>query len=190
MEHLLHIFKENHFSENDIQLIQGIATPANVKTYKTMVDYGEKCQSIYFVLKGGFVLKILNEADGNERTINFHLASFNPFMTVPHSYFKNEPSHFKLQAITNSDVLVFNKTALIDATHQSEKIKDFYYQQIIDALILELDFRTKLISLSPKKIYELLISDYQEVIRNVSSKDIANFMGISPEWLSNLKQKM
>lgn len=190
MENLLQILRQNNLTENDTQLIRAIATTKNVKTYKTLVDYGEKCQSIYFVLKGGFVLKVLNEEDGSERTINFNLASFQPFMTVPHSYFKNVPSNFKLQALTNSDILVFDKKQLLDIVAQSEIIKEFYYQQIINALLLELDFRTKLITLSPKRIYELLISDYQEVIKNVSSKDIANFIGISPEWLSNLKHKL
>ena len=52
----------------------------------------------------------------------------------------------------------------------------------------ELDFRTKLLTYSPKRMYELLISDYQQLIQNVSSRHIANFIGISPEWLSNLKK--
>jgi CRP-like cAMP-binding protein len=190
MENLLQLLKEDNLTEKDIKQIQAIATPLNVKTYKTLIDYGEKCQSIYFVLRGGFVMKFLNDEDGNERTINFCLDSFQPFMTSPESYFNNVPSSCKLQAIKNSDVLMFNKNHLLDILEQNKAIRDFYYHRIIQALLMELDFRMKLISYTPQKLYTLLISDYQEIIKNVSSKDIANFIGISPEWLSNLKQKL
>jgi CRP/FNR family transcriptional regulator len=190
MENLLQILQYYNLDENDIKLIQTIAKSKNIKTHKTLIDYGEKCQNIYFVLKGGFVLKFLNEITGNERTINFNLDSFQPFMTVPQSYFNNIPSNCKIQAIKNSDVLVFEKNRLLEIVNLSERIKDFYYQQIINALLLELDFRMKLITYSPQEIYELLISDYTEIVKNIPSKDIASFIGISPEWLSNLKQKL
>lgn len=190
MNTLLHILKQHQLTESDILLVQSIASVKNVKTYKTLIDYYEKCQTIYFVLKGGFVMKFLNEEDESERAINFNLDTFQPFMTVPQSYFNTTPSTCKLQAIKNSEVLAFEKKQLLEISNQSERIKDFYYQQIINALLLELDFRIKLISYSPQKIYELLISDFPEIVKNVSSKDIASFIGISPEWLSNLKQKI
>lgn len=171
-------------------LVQSIASMRNVKTHKSLVDYGENCQSIFFVLKGGFVMKVIHIESGEERTINFNLDSFQPFMTSPQSYFNSTPSNYKLQAIKNSDVLVFEKKDLFEVIKLNERIKDFYYQQIINALLLELDFRMKLITLSPQKLYELLISDYQEIIKNVPSKYVANFIGISPEWLSSLKRKI
>lgn len=128
--------------------------------------------------------------DGNERTINFFLSSFQPFMTVPQSYFQNVPSSFKISAIKNSDILVFAKTDLLQIVENSNSIKEFYHNQIVNALLNEIDFRTKLLTYSPKKMYELLITDYQDVIQNVSSRHIANFIGISPEWLSNLKKTL
>lgn len=189
MEALLSIFKGYNLSESDLDLIISIAKPLNIKTHKTLINYGERCQKIYFVLKGGFIMKILLDEGAGERTISFNLDCFHPFMTAPHSYFQNVPSNCKLQAIKNSDVLEFEKKQLLDLLEKSDAIRDFYYQQIVEALLTELDFRMKLITLSPQNLYKLFISDYQEVIKNVSSKDIASFIGISPEWLSNLKRK-
>lgn len=190
MNNFIQILQSHQFTQDDIHLVQSVASIKNIKSYKTLIDYGERCQCIYFVLKGGFVMKAINEEDGNERTINFNLDSFQPFMTVPQSYFNNVPANCKLQAIKNSDILVFEKKQLLEIVNQSECIKDFYYQQIINALLLELDFRMKLITCSPQKLYALFISDYQEIIKNIPSKDIASFIGISPEWLSNLKKKI
>ena len=190
MDKLSQILQQYRLTKNDITEIQSIAKPRNAKTHKVLVNYGEKCQKIYFVVRGGFVLKFLNEESGNERAISFHLENFQPFMSVPHSYFKNVPANCKLQAIKNSDVFEFDKSELLELVKHNPRIKEFYYQQIIHLLLAEFDFRIMLISYAPQKLYEMLIVNYQEIIKNVPSKDIASFIGISPEWLSNLKQKI
>lgn len=189
MDKFIDTLKHHKLTEKDIELLQEIAIPENVKTNKTLIDYGNTCFNIYFVLKGGFVMQLLKD-DGSEKTINFFLDNFQPFMTIPQSYFSEISSNSKLMAIRNSDILKLPKTDLVQAIENSSTIKDFYQSQIISALLSELDFRTKLLSYSPKRMYELLISDYQEVIQNVSSRHIANFIGISPEWLSNLKRTL
>lgn len=133
-------------------------------------------------------MQLIKEEDGSERTINFYLDSFQPFMTVPRSFFQETPSNCKLTAIKNSDILAFPKKELMGLVESNPSIRLFYQDQIINALLSELDFRMKLLSVSPQKMYKLLITDYQEIIQNVSSRHIANFIGISPEWLSNLKR--
>ena len=189
MNKFIDILKQAKLTEKDIDIIRNISVPQNIKTNKVLIDYGNKCTDIYFILKGGFVMQVLKD-DGSEKTINFFLDSFQPFMTIPQSYFKDIPSDCKILAIRNSDVISFSKKDLLQAVENSPTIKDFYQSQIIIAFLSELDFRTKLLSYSPKRMYELLISDYQEVIKNVSSRHIANFIGISPEWLSNLKRTL
>lgn len=189
MNKFLDILKVAKLSENDINILKEIAIQQNVKTNKKLIDYGEKCTNIYFVLRGGFVMQLLKD-DGSQKTINFFLDTFQPFMTIPQSYFRDIPSNCKLMAIRNSDILVLPKKELFQAIENSLTIKDFYQSQIIVALLGELDFRIKLLTYSPKGMYELLISDYQEVIQNVSSRHIADFIGISPEWLSNLKRTL
>lgn len=189
MNKFLDILREAKLTEKDIELLQEIAILQNIKTNKAIIDYEQKSSDIYFVLKGGFVMQLLKE-DGSEKTINFFLDSFQPFMTIPQNFFRNESINCKLMAIRNSDVVLLSKKDLLQAIETSPTIKDFYLSQIISALLSELDFRTKLLLYSPKKMYELLISDYQEVIQNVSSRHIANFIGISPEWLSNLKKTL
>ncbi|MCP9769098.1 Crp/Fnr family transcriptional regulator [Lacihabitans sp. LS3-19] len=189
MDKFYDILKQGKLTEKDIELLQGIICVQNVKNNKIIVDYGKNCTNIYFILKGGFVMQLLKD-DGSEKTINFFLEGFQPFMTVPQSFFRDVTSNCKLVSIRNSDVIVLPKKELLQILEISPTIKDFYQSQIITALLSELDFRTKLLSYSPKNMYELLISDYQEVIQNISSRHIANFIGISPEWLSNLKKTL
>ena len=59
---------------------------------------------------------------------------------------------------------------------------------IIKSLIRENQFRTKLLTYSSKKFYAHLVDNYPEIIKNIPSKDIASFLGISAVWISNLKR--
>ncbi len=190
MHHFLEILAAQNLTPEDIQTIQSVSSPLNVKSYKTLIDYNEQCSTICFVLKGGFVMKVLNEENGEERCVSFNLPTFQPFLTSPKSFFSQVPSNCRLQAFKNSDVLVFERDALLELTETIPRFKDFYHQQIINVLLLELDFRMRLITHSPQRLYMHLLSDYPEIIQNVPAKDIANFIGISPEWLSNLKKKI
>jgi len=67
--------------------------------------------------------------------------------------------------------------------------KDFYIQRLINALLIEDEFKTQIISKSSEKLYQYLISEYPQIILNFPSKHIAEFMGITQEWLSKLKKK-
>ena len=56
-------------------------------------------------------------------------------------------------------------------------------------MIAENDFRVKLITLSPEEMYNHITEKYPAVTMNVPSKYIAEFIGISAEWLSKIKRK-
>lgn len=66
----LEILKHGNLTEKDIELLQKIAIPENVKTNKIVINYAETCSDIYFVLKGGFVMQLLKD-DGSEKNHQF-----------------------------------------------------------------------------------------------------------------------
>jgi hypothetical protein len=61
---------------------------------------------------------------------------------------------------------------------------------LTQALQEENDFKLKIISYSTERLYSYLIEHCPEVIQKVPSKFIAEFMGISSEWLSKLKHRV
>jgi hypothetical protein len=61
---------------------------------------------------------------------------------------------------------------------------------ITQALQEENDFKLKIISYSSERLYSYLITHCPKVIQQVPSKFIAEFMGISSEWLSKLKHRI
>jgi hypothetical protein len=61
---------------------------------------------------------------------------------------------------------------------------------VTQALQEENDFKLKIISYSSERLYNYLITHCTKVIQQVPSKFIAEFMGISSEWLSKLKHRI
>lgn len=161
-----------------------------LKTQEKVIDVGQKCQQVFFVTTGAFVCQYFDTIYETERTINFHMESFQPFMFVPESYFRNTPSKCLLKAVRSSEVLVFRKSDMNKMLADSPLFNEFYYNQLVETLLHESDLRIRLLSLTPEQLYKEMITDYPEIIMTIPSKYIAEYLGISGEWLSKLKRKL
>jgi len=74
--------------------------------------------------------------------------------------------------------------------HLDNNVHTFYQNLIINMLLIESDLKSKLICFDAEDLYKYLINAYPELIINVPSKYIAEFMSISPQWLSKIKRRI
>ncbi|WP_066220447.1 Crp/Fnr family transcriptional regulator [Formosa haliotis] len=189
LDFFLETAKENDLTEKVVKQLIDLSTIEHVKSKTVILDYGQKCDTVYFILNGAFITKAWDEEKQIEKTINFNIDSFLPYLTNPESYFSNAVSEKCIQAISDSTVMRFFKSDLEKIVDENKKYARHYNKMIIDGLIVENQIRTKLLTYSPKKFYSFLVSDYPEIIQNIPSKHIASFLGISDVWLSNLKKE-
>ena len=160
----------------------------NIKAHETLAHIGETSNSTNFVLSGGFLLRFYNEDSEVLRTISFHLPTHRPFVTQGDSFFSRKASHYEIKAFQNSDILVFTR-GVIEQMTQEPFIAEFYNKMIIDAFHYENEFKSRLLTYNSKAFYQYLGKEFPEILQTVPSKYIAEFIGISPEWLSKLRQK-
>ena len=181
--------QSSNISFDQIEKIISKGKLLHIKSQTLLVQPGTICDKIYFVLKGGFVVRYINKELEIEKTINFYLEDFHPFMSCVDSYFSETKTHCELRAITNSEVMEFHKKDIDAIMLEDIEFFKFYHLMVTQALQEENDFKLKIISYSSERLYSYLIKHCPEVIRKVPSKYIAEFMGISPEWLSKLKNR-
>jgi CRP-like cAMP-binding protein len=186
---LILFLKKEGLSEKLIEEVISISTLKSIKAQEVIITHGQVCKEMFFVVNGGFICSYWNEKLATERTVNFYLNNFQPFMTCLESFINQTKSEFSLKAFQNSTILVFQKEKLFDLISQNDTLKSFYLQQITQVLIAENDFRVKLITLSPEEMYNHITDKYPSVTLTVPSKYIAEFIGISAEWLSKIKRK-
>ena len=160
-----------------------------VKSKSLLVQPGTICDKVYFVLKGGFVCRYIAKELEIEKTINFYLDDFHPFMSCVDSYFSGTQTQCELRAVAYSEVLEFHKKDIDAIVLEDIVFFQFYHFMLTKILQEENDFKIKIISYSSEVLYSFLITNCPEVIRQVPSKFVAEFMGISAEWLSKLKNK-
>lgn len=160
-----------------------------VKSKSLLVQPGTICDKVYFVLKGGFVCRYIDKELEIEKTVNFYLEDFHPFMSCVDSYFSETQTHCELRAIAYSEVLEFDKKDIDAMLLKDTAFFQFYHFMVTRAFQEENDFKLKIISYSSERLYSYLITNCSEVIWQVPSRFVAEFMCISPEWLSKLKNK-
>ena len=161
-----------------------------VKSQTILVKPNTVCDKIYFVLKGGFVCRYIDPELEIEKTINFYLEDFHPFMSCVDSYFSGTKTQCELRAVSNAEVLEFHKKDVDQFIHQDLQLFQVYHSVVTRALQEENDFKLKIISYSSERLYSYLISHCPKIVQQVPSKFIAEFMGISSEWLSKLKHRV
>ena len=135
------------------------------------------------------MVRFIDEKMEIEKTINFYLEDFHPFMSCIDSYFTGTKTDCELRAITNSEALEFHKNDLDAIMSEDIEFFKFYHAMLTQALQEENDFKLNIISYSFERLYSYLIKHCPEVIRQVPSKFTAEFRGISAEWLSKLKNR-
>ena len=162
-----------------------------VKKKTKLIQIGDVCDKGFFILDGGFISRIYNPKIKASRTQNFFLNDFNPFMSCEDSYFTGEKTNTDLLAIKDSLVIQFTKTDLERVTESNKDLANFFQNYIlVNALKQESELRKILNAYSKEEIYNYLIDKCNPVVKNVPSKYIAEFIGISAEWLSKTKKKI
>ncbi|MBL4559546.1 MAG: hypothetical protein JKX79_01040 [Labilibaculum sp.] len=187
-------FGNQHFSLADLpeeirENIFDLGEFRKIKNQQNVVDIGEYCTEIFWVINGAFVCQYFEEELAIERTINFHIDSFHSFMTSVESYFYNTKSKYKLKAVRQSEVIVFKRSAVNELIENNSFINQLCFAGLTSALTSEIKLRSKLTILPADKFYSYLITNYPQIIQQIPSKYIAEFMGITQEWLSKLKRK-
>ena len=162
-----------------------------VKKRTKLIQVGDVCDKGFFIIDGGFISRIYNTKTKKSRTQNFFLDDFNPFMSCEDSYFTGDKTHTDLLAIKDSLIIQFTKQDLERVTDENKDLANFFQNYIlVNALKQESELRKILNAYSKEETYTYLIEKCNSVVKNVPSKYIAEFIGISAEWLSKTKRKI
>lgn len=173
-----------------IEKIMTMGQLVKVKNQTKLVRHNQVCTKIFLVVKGGFVCRYIDEDLEIEKTINFFFPDFHPFMTCVDSFFSGTKTQCEIRAITNSEVIEFHKKDVDALVNNDLQLLRIYHAQVTTALQEINDFEMKIIAYSSERLYQHLMTTCPVIIQQVPARFIAEFMGISSEWLSKLKHRI
>jgi CRP-like cAMP-binding protein len=181
-----HIAKFIPLVREDFAEIMLFFDSQSVKKKQNLVEEGNVCRANYFVEKGCLRMFFL-DVDGTEQTIQFAIENW--WMTDIEAFNKGKKAAFSIQAVENTEVLAITKYEM-ERMLGTYPLMESYFRQVYERAYAASLFRVKYIMrLSKEEIYDHFSGNFPEFVQRIPQKVLASFLGITPEYLSEIRKK-
>ncbi|MEN0004686.1 MAG: hypothetical protein AAF798_11095 [Bacteroidota bacterium] len=143
----------------------------------------------YFIVAGSFVTSFIS-ADGVEKAVWFNFDDQFRIVISANSYFYEEPSIYKTTAAEHSTVIRFAKRQVDEWAAKSSAFNQMYFQDVVNYFVSLQELMAYKLSHTPLQFLSFLKGKYPSYFERLSSKHLAHFAGVSPEWYSKLKKRL
>jgi len=181
-----HLEKFIEIDENEFFDILSFFQIKSVKKKENLLIGGQICKSHYFVLNGCLRKFFINDK-GIEQTTEFAIENW--WITDNLAYEWGLSTEFYIQAVEKSEILVIDRDAqerLLIEFPKMERYFRFIYQRAYAATQIRLKY---LYDFSKEEFYEHLCKGYPEFVQRIPQYLIASFLGFTPEYLSEIRNK-
>jgi CRP-like cAMP-binding protein len=189
MQKFIQKLATDNLGDEQIEKIVAVCNSISVKKNEILIKHNTLCDNGYFIIKGGFICRFRDDEKDIQKTVNFYLEDFQSTFTCVDSYLSGNLTSCEIVAICDSEIVQMRKCDMDRLANQDSEIYRFLHFIISTVLIEENEMKMKIISETSEGLYNFLINKCTSVIRMVPSKFIAEFMGITPEWLSKLRKR-
>ncbi len=179
----------NRFAEVSEQDFQEILTFFDLRSFakkEMLVKAGTRCDFNYFVLNGCLHMFFITDK-GTERTVQFAIENW--WMSDHLAYHNRSKTDFYIQAVEDTQVLSITherQEQLLNRFPQLEKYFRIIYQISYGASLMKIRF---MYDFSKEDIYFHFIEHYPEFAQRVPQYLIASFLGLTPEYVSEIRAK-
>jgi CRP/FNR family transcriptional regulator, anaerobic regulatory protein len=180
------IRKYVELDENNILVLEKYVTCTSVKKNEFLLKEGQVCRSMYFVEKGCLRMFFINKKSSEQIT---QFALENWWLSDYFSFLDKIPTDYYIQAVEKSEILVidsFTYEALLEEIPQLEK----YFRIIMQKAVAAAQHKAKLqYQMSKEEFYQHFVTTFPEFNQRVPQYMIASYLGLTPEYVSELRKK-
>jgi CRP/FNR family transcriptional regulator, anaerobic regulatory protein len=151
-----------------------------------VLQEGDVCTQFYFVVRGCLRMYKIDEK-GNTHILQF--AAENYWINDLGSFHDVKPSTLNIDALEDTVVLQVSRNDLISLYINAPKF-DRIFRVLLENSFVRLQERLlQNISSSAEERYQSFLEVYPHLTNRLSQVQIASFLGITPEFLSRLRNK-
>ncbi|MEI6346470.1 MAG: Crp/Fnr family transcriptional regulator [Bacteroidota bacterium] len=181
-----HIKNLIDLSESEIEVFNKHTEIIPLKKKEYLLQQGKTCKHLYFVEKGCLKMYFISKK-GTEQITQFAIDGW--WISDYQSLVNNIPSEYYIQAVEESKILsiaVNSFDILLTELPQVEK----YFRKMMQKSIAGAQLRSKLMyEMSKEEFYVHFSSTFPEFMSRVPQYMIASYLGLTPEYLSELRKK-
>ena len=180
-----HIKRYVDLNEQEIQIVESYAQIKELKKKEFLLTEGQVCRCNYYV-ESGCLRMFYNNDKMVEQTIQFALETW--WMADYFSFAKQNPSDYYIQAVEKSVVIAidfYQQEKLFTEVPQMER----YFRIMMQRALAASQLRVKLIyQLSKEEMYKHFSSSFPQFLQRVPQYMLASYLGLTPEYLSELRK--
>ena len=157
------------------------------KAKTILLNDGEICKHSYFVNSG--VLRSFNINDNIvEHVMSFACKGW--WISDMYSLISQKPGNLFIEVIEDAEVVLLSKENQEQLYDDIPKLERFFRILTENALVANQERIMDNLSLSAEERFEKFSKKYPSLIQQVPQKQIASYIGVTPEFFSKMKSKM
>jgi len=180
------IQKHISLDASDKEYLKSVFSQRLVQRNELLLQQGEFCRKLFFVESGSLRAYNLTE-EGKEATVMFAIEDW--WVTDMHGFINHKPSLLSLEALENSKILMLDHKAFEQLLIRIPKFERFFRILFQNAYVREQLRVLDSISRSTEERYHRFRIKYPQIVERVTQKQIATYLGVTPEFLSSVKKK-
>jgi CRP-like cAMP-binding protein len=184
---LQNIEKIVFLSEQEKELILSKIEVQQYKAKTVLLHAGEICKHSYFVNSG--ILRSFNINDNIVEQV-LHFACEGWWIGDMFSLISQKPGNLFIEVNEDAEVVILSKENQDELYFKIPKLERFFRILTENSLVAHQERLMDNLSLSAEERFEKFCTKYPTLIQRVPQKQIASYIGVTPEFFSKMKAKM
>jgi CRP-like cAMP-binding protein len=182
---LKNIAKHISLDEDEVEYFTSLLQYKEIRKKDLLLKEGQACRTISYV-QSGALRAFFVDKEGKESTIMFAIHDW--WITDMYCFVMEQPAMQNIIAIKDSCVLQLKKNDLEQLYLKVPKFERFFRIIMQNSYIREQVRVLQNLSLPAEERYNIFINKYPQLIPHISLKQIASYLGITPEFLSTVRK--
>jgi CRP-like cAMP-binding protein len=183
---LSNINKHIQFTREEADYFTSQLTRVDLNKKEFLIKEGAPCTTFNYVQQGA-LRAYYRDSKGNNNIIMFALPDW--WVTDMYSFVNKKPAMLNIDALEDSVILQLRKTDLDKLFIKIPSFERFFRILMQNAYIREQLRVIENLSRPAEERYENFLAKYPQVAQRVPLKQIASYLGITPEFLSVVRKK-
>ena len=159
----------------------------NYKSKTIILTAGEVCKHSYFVNSG--LLRSFNINDNIvEHVLSFACEGW--WIGDMYSLLSQKPGNLFIEVLEDSEVVLLSKENQELLYHEIPKLERFFRILTENSLVANQERLMDNLSLTAEERFEKFCGKYPTLIQKIPQKQIASYIGVTPEFFSKMKARM
>lgn len=157
------------------------------KSKSILLNSGQICTHSYFVNSG--ILRSFNINDNIvEHVLNFACEGW--WIGDMYSLISQKPGNLFIEVLEDAEVVLLSKENQEQLYTEIPKLERFFRILTENSLVANQERLMDNLSLSAEECFDKFCKRYPDLIQKIPQKQIASYIGVTPEFFSKMKAKM